>query len=356
MSPQPLRERDFGHILIIKPSSPGDILHSLPVLHALRGRFPNARIAWLVATPFVDLLSTHPAIDELIPFDRKRYGFLGRSLRITWEFVRFIGELRSRRFDLAIDLQGLFRSGFLALASGAPVRVGPADVRELAGLFYTHRAEPIDADAHAVDKNMAVAAVLGVAEGPLDFTPHLSDDDRRAAESLLREAGVEPAGRFAVLVPGTRWETKRWPARRFGELARRLRAEHGLSVVLVGGGGDLAAGADAVAASDGAARNLCGRTTLRQAAAIIERAALVVTADSTPMHLAAALNRPLVALFGPTNPARTGPYGRLADVVRLDLPCSPCYYRKLSHCPYGQACMWDLDIQRVAEAVSLSLR
>jgi ADP-heptose:LPS heptosyltransferase len=125
--------------------------------------------------------------------------------------------------------------------------------------------------------------------------------------------------------------------------------------VLVGGRDDIPAGEVAVAASEGAAINLCGRTTLRQVAALIEAASLVVTADSTPMHLAAALKRPLVALFGPTNPRRTGPYGRLDDVVRLDLECSPCYLRKLSQCPYGHECMQQLGVDRVSTPLASAL-
>src|SRR5262249_42937947 len=122
-----LAGRDFRRILIIKPSSPGDIVHALPVLHALRHRYPNAHIAWLVASPFVDLVAADPALDEVIPFDRRRFGRLGRDLAVSLDFLRFTRELFARRFDLVIDLQGLFRSGFLSLACGARTRVGFSD-------------------------------------------------------------------------------------------------------------------------------------------------------------------------------------------------------------------------------------
>ena len=167
--------------------------------------------------------------------------------------------------------------------------------------------------------------------------------------------------RYAVLVPATRWETKCWPPERFGRLARLIQDRHGLTSVLVGGSSDFDIGQKSVEASclpsdaTPAARNLCGKTTLRQLAALIDRAALVVTADSTPMHMAAAHQRPLVALFGPTNPARTGPYARLDDVERLDLACSPCYLRKLSQCPHSHTCMQDLTVEKVAEAVARRL-
>lgn len=346
-----LAGRDFRHILLIKPSSPGDIIHALPVLHGLRRRYPAAHLAWLVASPFAELIAVDPALDEVVPFDRKRFGFLGRSIRVTGEFLTFLRELRGKRFDLVIDLQGLFRSGFLAMASGARTRIGFAASRELAWMFYTDRIPSSPPDTHAAERNWRVAGMLGFSDGPMDFTVHLTAEDRAAAEALRAEAQGRAGERYAVLVPGTRWETKVWAPRRFGELAALIRERHGLSSLLVGGAGDGPAAREVVAASGGAAVDLCGRTTLRQAAALIERAAVVVTADSTPMHLAVVMNRPLVALFGPTNPRRTGPYGRLNDVLRVDLPCSPCYYRRLRQCPHDHACMAGLE----AEAVSLRI-
>jgi heptosyltransferase-1 len=344
-----LAQREFRRILIIKPSSPGDIIHALPVLHALRRRFPAAHIAWLVATPFADLIAADPAVSEVIPYDRSRFGRLGRSGLVTRDFVRFVLELRRRRFDLVIDLQGLFRSGFLAWACGAEVRLGFADAREFAPLFYSSRVRDGRLDRHAADHNFLVVPAVGASSAAMDFSIALTAEDRRAAAELLAEAGIA-ASDYAVLVPATRWETKCWPAERFGELAARLRDEAGLRSVLVGGRDDIAAGNAASAASGGAAFNACGRTTLRQLAALIDGARIVVTGDSTPMHLAAALDRPLVALFGPTNPRRTGPYGRLADVLRLELDCSPCYLKRLSECPYNHACMQRLEIETVTAA------
>ena len=152
-----------------------------------------------------------------------------------------------------------------------------------------------------------------------------------------------------VLVPATRWETKCWPAERFGEVARRFRKMKEcdrcwwvVAMMWRRGSGRRA--------WRGAAFNACGRTTLRQLAALISGARIVITGDSTPMHLAAALGRPLVALFGPTNPRRTGPYGRMADVVRLELDCSPCYLKRLSECPHEHACMEQLDVESVVAA------
>lgn len=353
-----LAGRHFGNILLIKPSSPGDIIHTLPVLHGLRKRYSRAIITWLVATPFVNLIEEDPALDAVLPFERRRFGRVGRSLTVTREFMSFLRRIRERQFDLVIDLQGLFRSGFLSLATGAAVRVGFAAAREMAWIFYTDRIPANDSEAHAADRNYAVSRLLGFADAPMDFSITATDDDRRAAERLVAEflGSPRPPAGYAILVPATRWETKCWPAERYGKLAAMMRERHGLASLLVGGESDRPAADRAAQAAGGAAHNACGRTTLRQLAALVEGAAVVVTADSTPMHLAAALNRPLVALFGPTSPRRTGPYGRQGDVVRLDLSCSPCYLRRLRQCPHDQACMRRLAVEEVAEAVAARLR
>ena len=348
----PLADRAFERILLIKPSSPGDIIHAVPVLHGLRKRYPTAQIDWLIGLAFVDLISGDPALSEVVPFDRRRFGRLGRSVRITGEFVSFVRGLRARRYDLVIDLQGLFRSGFLAMATGAGVRIGVAAPRELAWIFYTHRLPKLPDETHAADRNYAIAGMLGFAHEPMDFSLFVSDTDREDAGRALGKAGLRRDEPFVVMAPATRWETKCWPPERFGRLAAWIRSQYDHQTILIGGASDRTAGDAAAAASNGAATNLCGHTTLRQLVALIERSVLVVSGDSTPMHVAAALDRPLVAVFGPTNPARTGPYGRTSDVVRLDLPCSPCYLRRVSQCPHEHACMADLEVAAVADAVS----
>src|SRR5262245_56516541 len=176
-----LAMRDFKRILIIKPSSPGDIIHALPVLHGLRGRFPAAHLAWLVATPFADLIAAEPALNEVIPFDRKRYGRVCRSVSVSADFLGFVRDRRAREFELAIDLQGLFRSGFFAFASGAGVRIGVAGAREMAWMFYTHRIPPTLGERHAADRNYGLAGLLGFGDTPMQFGLAITAEDRHAA-------------------------------------------------------------------------------------------------------------------------------------------------------------------------------
>lgn len=349
----PLDQREFHRILLIKPSSLGDVIHALPVLHGLRTRFPPAQIDWLIIKSLAPLIENHSELNEVILFDRRRYG---RMLLNPWalaDFWRFVRALRARKYDLVIDLQGLFRTGFLARASGAPVRIGFRAAREGARHFYTHCIDVPDENAHAVDRNYLVAKMLGFADMPLQFGLEVDRRDRENANDLLASIGVPTSSSFTAILPGARWETKRWPAERFVSLIDQLQGSGGRCVLL--GGPDEAALCDDIARrSNSVPGNLAGRTPLRVLTAIIARAEMVVCHDSGPMHIAAALNRPLVCITGPTNPNRTGPYNRMHDVVRLDIPCSPCYFRKLSQCPHAHRCMKELKVGTVMESLAVA--
>jgi heptosyltransferase-1 len=323
-------------------------VHALPVMAGLRRRYPQAHIAWLIGKSFAPLLKGHPDIDELIVFDRQRYARLARSPSTMLEFARFVRDLRRRQFELVIDLQGLFRSGFFARASAAPVRIGFAAARELAPVFYTHKLPHQPPDTHAVDRNFAVAELLGFADAPKRFDLALRDEERHEVNTLLAEIGLSPTARFVAVLPGARWETKQWPAERFVTVIDRLAKVTGLRTLLLGGASEVETCRMITAACQSAPACLAGRTRLRQLATIIERATAVVCHDSGPLHLAAALDRPIVCLSGPTNPRRTGPYGRPECVIRLDLPCSPCYLRKLSQCRFQHECMQKLSPDEVS--------
>ena len=277
------------------------------------------------------LLEGHPQIDELIPFDRKLFGKTFRSFVAARELLTFGLRLAGRKFDLVIDLQGLFRSGLLAIQTGAKFRVGSTSAREFGWMFCSHLA-PLDTwNKHAVDRYLTIADFLGLGTSPVEFKFPTDDADRQFVAGLL--SGDEP---YAVLLPTTHWETKRWPTEHFAALVKPLHERFGLRSVIAG---DSSAGAlvfpDAI--------NLGGKTTLRQLVALLERASLVIANDTGPMHIAAALGRPLVTMFGPTSPIQTGPYQRMETVVQLDIPCSPCFSRSCSH----QTCLKQLTIEPV---------
>jgi heptosyltransferase I len=337
--PETLLNSRFERILIIKPSAIGDVVHTLPILNLLRRRWPAARISWLVTPACAGILEGHPQLDDVILFERKRWATWWRHPSRWLELRRFTRELRAKQFDLVLDLQGLFRSGWLARKTRAPVRIGFSNARELAWAFYTHRV-PVDTlEQHAIDRYLKLARFIGC-DGPVKYVfPH-TETDRAEIRSLAPPA-------YAVLAPGTNWPTKRWPIERFAMLPAALKQRFGLESVVIGGPSETG-----LASQIPGATNLAGKTSLRRLCALIERAAVVVSNDSGPMHIAAALDRPLVALFGPTNPMRTGPHNRPDAVLKLDIPCSPCYSRKCSH----QSCLQWMTLDPVLSAIELQLR
>ncbi len=353
--PISLRNMEFRRILIVKPSSLGDVVHALPVLNGLRQRYPSAEISWLVGKPFAPLIAGHPQLDETIIFDREHFSRFGRRWAATRDFWRFVQSLRARRFELAVDLQGLFRSGFLTAASGARYRLGFSDAREGARLFYRQHISIPPGTLHAVDKNYLVAGNLGFDDVPIRFDFALNGVERNAADAALRENDIDPATPFATLWPGARWETKRWPAERFSQLADLLHNEFNLFPVLMGDPGERELCERIAESAQTTCAVLAGKTNIRQAIAVIERAHVTITHDSAPMHFAAAFGRPLVAIVGPTNPERTGPYNRANCVVSAGLDCSPCYLKRASQCPYDLRCMADVGVEdigrRVAEVI-----
>lgn len=345
-------QRNFQRILLIKPSSLGDVIHALPVLHGLRRRYPEAKIDWLVASSYAPLIQGHEDVDELILFDRDRFGRIGISPRATKALMDFITGLRRRRYELVIDLQGLFRTGFFSWACGAPVRIGFSDAREGAWMFYNEKLPSRENNTHAVDRNYQVASLLGFDNHPVTFTLPLSDEIRQQTRTILKESGYVGSGALVVVAPGARWETKLWPASRFAETIDALSAANSsIRCVLAGASSEHSLCSQIAKACQSNPINLAGRTHLKQLAALIEAADVVLCHDSAAMHIAVALDRPLVCLTGPTNPYRTGPYGRMDDVIRVDLDCSPCYYRKLSQCPHQHRCMKELSCDMVVSTL-----
>jgi len=328
-------------VLIIKPSAIGDIVHALPVLPRLRKLWPSAKISWLVAPPGAALIERHPLLDEVILFQRGRYGRGWYNPAAMWDFFKFIFQLRKRKFDLVIDLQGLFRSAWISAASGAPRRIGFSNAREFAPWFYTELVDCSWDNDHAVERYLKVATALGCPDGPVEFCFAVNDDDRHYIAEL-----VSPGMKYAVLMPGTNWMTKRWPVERFAALAGALKERFGLESIVAGGAGDAE-----IAKQIPAKLDLTGKTDLRQIVALLERATLVVANDTGPMHMAAALGIPLVAPYGPTDPTRTGPFGRQESVIRLNLPCSPCYSRTCSH----RSCLEWLEIEPVLRLAEMQI-
>jgi heptosyltransferase I len=368
LSADELRRREFRKILLIKLSAVGDVVHTLPVLNKLRRRYPNAQIDWLLTPAIGELLRHHPALNAVIDFPRDASAPPWAWSALT-SYARLAAKLRPTGYDLVIDLHGQSRTAFLAFVTGAPVRVGfdkerpqvwansrPVTddfrkhawqgAREGAWLFYTHHIPLPTLDVHVIDHYQSVGNLLGFAAGATDFSFCIPHSARERIDTLLCQHGIEGA-RLAVIAPRGNWETKRWPDEKSAEVARHF-LQRGYAAILVGVPGERAVGAHIARIAPGVV-DLTGETSLSELAALISRAAICIAHDSGPLHLAVALGRPAVALFGPSDPVWAGPYHRENAVVRAGLPCSPCYLRRLARCTHAHACMEDLPAQAVIE-------
>lgn len=319
----PLAEYEPRRIALIKPSALGDIINSLPVLTALRQRYPKAGITWVVNRVYEPLLRGHPDLDAVLPFDRaaSRAG----PIRAMTSHYRFARHLRQCEFDLVLDLQGLLRTGLMTAATAAGRRVGLSTAREGATWFYTD-VIPVSGFhlLHAVDRYWLVAEALGAGGGAKVFRLPVDTSARQWSAALLREY---PRPWLAMAV-GSRWITKRWPPEHFAELGRRVQAEFGGTVLFVGGGDEMALARATAALLPGPWRDLTGRTTLPQLAALLSQVDVMVSNDSGPLHLATALGRPIVAPYTCTKVRLNGPYGAEANAVETGVWCQGSYRKR----------------------------
>lgn len=314
-------------VLVIKPSSLGDVVSALAVVPRLRRLLPGWRIDWFVNREYAPLVAA-AGVDGVIAFDRRswrRWQGVLAGVRNVWEVAV---ALRRAQYDLAIDLQGLLRSGWFTWMSGAPRRIGFADAREGAWLAYTERVRVKRHETHAVDCCLAVMKALGdTDDAPARWEwPGLDE----AIEAMREKTGLTPES-FVVIVPGTRRAEKRWPAAAWGELTARLSQRYGLPVAIVGDESErgLAAEIAGVATRHGAApgvvRVLAGALSLVEMLALTRDSRLLIGCDTGPLHAAVAAGARVVALMGPTHPDRHGPYGQRDHVVMAPAACAPCH-------------------------------
>ncbi len=307
----------YENILLVKPSSLGDIVLALPALSALRRSFPQARINWLVRPAFAPLIAGHPHLDETILFDRKSLGRAWRHPQAFRELLSLIGRLRHGRFHVVIDLQGLFRTASLAWLSGCKNRVGPVWGREFAHHFYTTTV-PVQTEwVHVVDYYLKLVETMGASDLRVEFVLPEKPEAAVAARDLLTRHNID-LERYAVIVPGSAQVSKCWPADRFAALADRLTSEHGLSVIATGSEAEGPMIERIATLADKPIANLAGRTSIPELVEILRSARLVVSNDTGPGHIAAALGKPLVMMFSWSNPLRVGPYRRPECVVARD--------------------------------------
>lgn len=334
------------NILIVKLSAIGDVIHALPSLAALRDLYPRAHITWVVEEASADLVRNHPYLDRVLVSRRKNWGrdfAAGRVRKSFQEIASFISELRDRRYDLVIDFHGLFKSSFIVSLSGGKRKLGYDSMQELSGLFLNEKI-PEDMNKHAVDRYLDFLRHLGA---DIKNIRCVLPDDREAVqkiENLMKEFSLQEK-KFIAVNPVALWETKLWSDERFASLADEINNQLKIKVVFTGNEKEPLERITKLMTTEGI--NLGGRTSLIELASLYKKARTVISTDSGPMHLAAAVGTPVVALFGPTDPKRTGPYGPGHTVIRTALECSPCFLKK---CP-TKKCMEDITSEQVLAAV-----
>jgi lipopolysaccharide heptosyltransferase I len=334
-------------ILIIKPSSLGDVVHSLPFLNAIKKCFPDAEIHWVIAQGFEGLLEGHPMIHKLWVIKKDSWKKIQNARHTIQEIKVLFRKLRHEKYDLVIDLQGLLRSGVISAATGSPIRIGFKEAREGSRVFYTDTVEG-GKNIHAVDRYLKIAQFLGCAISKIVFPFPVSQSPSsiilHPSSFGLHSSSFHSPDGYAVIVPGARWKTKRWPAEKFGKLASLLP----IRTVIVGRRGDSNIADEIVSLSNRKAVSLAGKTDLKDLINIMRNARFVVSNDSGPMHIAAALGIPVYAIFGPTDPKRTGPYGKGHTVIRLDIPCAPCFKKSCD----DMKCMKSVSVDEVFQIIT----
>jgi heptosyltransferase I len=337
-------------ILLIKLSAIGDVVHTLPLLEVLRRSFPTARIDWLIEEEARPIIEGHKDVDHVIVSFRKSWQkkFLtpGQRPAVLKEIKRFLQTLRSQQYDLVIDLHGLFKSGILTGLARARRKIGFTGGKEGSMLFLTDRPYPFDYNRHALDRYLLAAEYLGCSTNSWKGEIPIQERDKERIDRLLTEH-FRPEDTFVAINPMARWITKLWDEERFTSLTGRLQEELSCKVLFTGSLADRPVIDRIIESTNPRPLNLAGRTTLRELAYLYTRCRLIVTTDTGPMHIAAAMGVPIVALFGPTAPWRTGPYGKGHTVIQERLECSPCFKKKCSHL----TCMKSITVEKVFETV-----
>ncbi len=315
------------NILVVKLSAIGDVIHTLPSLTALRSLYPQAHITWVVEEAAADLILNHPHLDEVLVSRRKAWiqDIKSGNLRKAWrEICQFIRDLRKRPYDLIIDFHGLFKSSIIVFLSGGKRKLGYDSLQELSGLFLNEKI-PEDMNKHAVDRYLDFPLYLGAKKERAEFILPQSADTENKVKLLLASHGLDE-NNYIAINPIAYWDTKLWDNEKFAKLADLIQAKLKKKVVFTGSESKSIEKITAKMKSTGI--NLGGKTSLMELSCLFKKALMVITTDSGPMHLACAVGTPVVALFGPTDPKRTGPYGGGHIVISDNLSCSPCFLKK----------------------------
>jgi heptosyltransferase-1 len=332
-------------LLVVRLGSLGDLVHTLPAVSAIHRTFPAVEIDWLVDAPHRDFLALVPLLAAVIVLRDRSAG--------AWLAAR--SELRARAYDVALDFQGLLKSAALARLSGAQRVIGftrKAAREGLAAPFYSTRVE-VGAGQHVIEKNLALAGSIGAATDALEF-PLIETDTRvvTAVRESLTRAGLSAS--YALINPGAAWPNKRWPPAAFGRVTAGIRDRHGLASVVLWGPGEQEIAGTIVQSSAGAAV-AAPATSLHDLVGLARHARLIVSGDTGPLHIAAAVGVPAVGLFGPTNPRRNGPWNE-QDLSLSRYDVCDCHYERRCRRDDEHWCLGSISVDEVAAAIDRRLR
>ncbi len=331
------------NILVIKLRYLGDVLLATPLLHVLHEKFHDAKLTAAVNRGTEDILNQNPDVTDVLVVDR---GSLADQ-------VKFVRELRRRRFDCVVDLTDADRSAILSRLSGAPIRIGFNQEHRWRGLLFTAVVPVPPSVVHRIDRDLEAIRLFGVTPKPAPLVLNTSFQDEVEADRLLGEVGFNIDRPIVMLQPGARYWFKAWPAERFADIADRLADEFGCQVLIGGGQAEHDVAEAIVRKARSSPVSLAGRTTVLQYAAILKRCSLFIGNDNGPMHMSAALGIPVVALFGPSDPLVWGPRGRKIEVLYKGLDCRDCFHPT---CRRGEeSCMKQITVDEVFAAAERSL-
>jgi 3-deoxy-D-manno-octulosonic-acid transferase/heptosyltransferase-1 len=312
----------------------------------MRKLYPDAHITWVVEEAAADLIRNHPSIDVVL-ISRRRSWMKdiagGKIRRPLLEIQSFVRELRRRPYDLVIDFHGLLKSSIIVLISGGKRKLGYDSLQELSGLFLNEKITE-DMNKHAVDRYLDFPRYLGAKTGQAEFALPAAEDAETKTGLLLQKYDLEDK-QYIAINPVALWKTKLWDNDKFAQLADLIAGKLNIKVVFTGSEREALEKITSLMSTK--AVNMGGETSLLELASLYRKALMVITTDSGPMHLAAAVGTPVVALFGPTDPARTGPYGLGHTIIRTPLSCSPCFLKECS----TKKCMQDILPRQVLTAV-----
>jgi heptosyltransferase I len=328
-------------ILVVLHGSIGDVTRALPLANLIHRGFPRATLAWAVEPPSLPLVEHHPAVDEVILFDRPRW----------WnQLGPFLRRIRAGHFDLVLDLQRHLKSGLISRWSGAPYRLGfhRLDSKECNWLFNNHHLPAVGNKISKFSHYLKFAEYLGLVPEPVEWKLSLTKAEQDCVDRQLEKV----RGGFATLFVGSRWESKGWFASQISSCANLIQERYGLGIVLLGSEQDATLAREVEVSCGQGTTNLVGRTSLKEAVGIIARAKIAVGPDTGLMHIAAAVGTPVVSLWGATSPSRAGPYGFEELVIQGEADCSPCYRKR---CPIGRVCMQSIEVEAIMAKIEIGL-